>query len=159
MARFVSAYLKKAVATSALLGAPAAAMPPPVPVAPVVASADAELARTMTALVADAAREGHFDAAAVDASIPRQCALDAAERDRCFADSARSAAVPNLVFVVASPTASGVRLSCIGADAGRAQQAEIALAEANGSDDLARLRQRSALAGCIIGALHAPSRT
>ena len=160
MPAFVSACRRTALAASLLLGASAAAMPPPVEVAPVVASTDAELARTLTALIADAGREGHFAAAAADeALVPAECALDAPDRDRCLADSARAAAVANLVFVVAAPTESGARLACIAGDAARARQAEISLTDANASDAAVRLRQRSALAGCIIGALHAPPRS
>ena len=149
------------LAVAGLLAPSAGAIPPAVEVAPLVASADAhaELARTVTALIAEAGRDGHFAALDVDPElIPAQCALDAPERDRCFSDAASAADVANLVYVIAEPASGGARLACIGGDAARAQQVEIRLADAQGTSSQARLRQRSALAGCIIGALHAPPR-
>lgn len=156
------AYPGVILAMAGLLATSAGAMPPAVEVAPLVASADAhaELARTVTALIAESGNDGHFAALDVDPElIPTECALDAPERDRCFSEAASAAAVATLVFVIAEPVSGGARLACIAGDAARAQLVDIRLADASGTDPLVRLRQRSALAGCIIGALHAPRRT
>lgn len=134
-------------------------MPPPVEVTPLVASVDPGLESEVAELIAAAGRDGHFAATAADpALVPNRCALDAPERDRCLAGAARAAAVENLVFVVVWSGEDSSSLACIANDPARAQQTVISLDEANGSDAMARLRQRSALAGCIIGALHAPPR-
>ena len=158
----LSAPMGWAVPTSlalALAGTTAEAMPPPVPVAPLVVPGEGELVHAVTELVRELATTGHYAATPAGPSLlPSACEVDDPERARCYAQAAREHGVPDLVYVIAEPAEAGARISCIGADDARSQQAELSIAAAAGSDEQAALRERNALAGCIIGALHAPRR-
>jgi hypothetical protein len=140
--------------------ASAAAVPPPVEASPVVITADpqGEFGRAVSGLVHELGR-GHISAIPVPVGIgPPDCRLDDPERLPCFAEAARHSAMGQLVFVLAEPAGERARISCVGQDSARSQQAEISLEIARGSDEIAALRERSTLSGCIIGALHAPPR-
>jgi len=151
------------LAAAAALAAPGAAraLPPPVPVAPVVVTADRATAEALRALVADMTRQGHFDAAL---AVPpgRDSCADVGEtmRATCYASAARFAGIADRVYLHVAPGGEGsaLRLHCIGPDQDRAQRAELDLAAALASDPAVARPQRQALASCLIGALHAPPR-
>lgn len=151
---------KAILAAMMFAGAGAAeALPPPVPVAPVVVAEDAATAASLRALIADMSRQGHFEAAAPEAPpLPRNCTqVGEVMRATCYATAARLAGTPNLVFVFAEPGEGSLRVECIGPDQNRAQRADLDLATATGDDPAAARPPRQALAACLIGALHAPS--
>ena len=152
--------IKLSFAAIMLVGASAAtALPPPVPVAPVVVAEDAATATALRALIADMSRQGHFEAAAPEAApLPRNCAqVGEVMRTTCYATAARLAGNPNLVFVFAEPGQGSLRVECIGPDQNRAQRADLPFAIAAGDDPAATRPQRQALASCLIGALHSPA--
>ncbi|WP_114952024.1 hypothetical protein [Sphingosinicella terrae] len=152
---------KLMLAAFMLAGASAAgAMPPPVPVAPVVIAEETATAGILRALIADMSRQGHFDAAAPEPAppTPRDCAeVGEVMRATCYATAARAIGNPNLVFLFAEPSSGALRLDCVGPNQDRAQRAELDLAVAAGEDAAAARPQRQALASCLIGALHAPA--
>lgn len=136
----------------------AGAVPPPVPVAPVVVAQDSATAERLRGLIADMTRGGHFDAAppegAPDASNCAQ--VGEVMRATCYATAARFTGNPNLVFVFAEPGNGPLRVECVGSDQNRAQSVDLDLTVATGANMAAARPPRQALASCMIGALHSP---
>ena len=136
----------------------AGAVPPPVPVAPVVVAEDSATAEKIRDLIADMARGGHFDAAppgeAPDASNCAQVGV--VMRATCYATAARLTRNPNLVFVFAEPGNGPLRVECVGSDQNRAQSVDLDLAVAIGANTASARPPRQALASCMIGALNSP---
>lgn len=150
---------KVLLAAIMLVGASAAgAVPPPVPVAPVVVAEERATAERLRSLIADMTRGGHFDAAppgeAPDASNCAQ--VGEVMRATCYATAARMTGNPNLVFVFAEPGNGPLRVECVGSDQNRAQSAYLDLAVATGASTTDARPSRQALASCMIGALHSP---
>lgn len=150
---------KLTLATIMLVGASAAAaLPPAVPVVPVVVAEDGAVGAALRALITDMSRQGHFDASAPDAVPPHASCSQVGEgmRATCYATAARQTGNRNLVFLIAGPGGATLPIDCVGPDQDRAQRADLALVVAGGDDPSAARPQRQALASCLIGALHSP---
>ena len=153
-----------AAAAALLSAASAGAMPPPVPVAPtlVTTADDPGLAAQIAELLAKL-DGGHY---ALRPEAISSEALAACKFDRpsaCASAAIRErvgAATPTLALFVDHPRwrSAAVRVRCVGADATRAREIRLHVRDAlRGTLDVDRA-ERSALATCLIGALHGTAR-
>ena len=144
-----------------LLPATAAAMPPPVEVAPLVLSAPAESKNRaeLVELIEMMGKEGHFTVQniAQDSQALDPC-WKARRSDRhCLAKLAPAwpEGVPRVAVVIDSPEwqMAAVRVRCIGPDVARARIIDLYLSDARSGHPNA-LQEKAKLAGCMIGAIY-----
>ena len=139
----------------------AAAMPPPVPVAPMVLSApaDSNVRAELVELIEAMGKEGHFTLAAIAQSDLAQAdCLQASLPDAaCLATIApkRVEGEPEMSVVVDTPEwrMAAVRVRCIGPDVKRVREIQLYLSDARSGHPNA-LQEKANLAGCMIGALY-----
>ena len=161
VARRVRMTMRWPSLTALLFAAPAAAMPPPVDVSPVVISApeDARLRGELVQLIERIGGEGHValrGVAGTDGTFDR-CLLDHRPSRACLARYApkRQEAEPTVSVIIDDPQwrQASVRVRCVGSDERRARGIELYLHDA--LDDRSNaLQQKANLAGCLIGALY-----
>ena len=140
------------------LSAPAAALPPPVPVRPVivVSHEDSGLAERLQAVLASLSRNGFLDAGtglAPTLWIPGRCM----EEEACAERKILVPAEANQVLIFAHDPgmrAADHSVVCLGPDSSRTRRVSVNLRDAEGGPADAALSQRSKLASCLIGALH-----
>ncbi|MFL6735269.1 MAG: hypothetical protein ACJ8EY_11330 [Sphingomicrobium sp.] len=146
----------------AVIASPGSAMPPPVPVAPLVLQVgkSADLETSVAELVEILGEKGFY---ALEASRPdrRSVAACLTEQEgmvECVAKALSSTvssenAVVLIVYSEVKPDV--VRMLCIGRDAKRASEKLLRLSDALREDAPNMMAERAELASCMIGALHA----
>ena len=137
------------------------AMPPAVPVAPLVLSTadDVRIRTELVQLIEQMAKEGHFGLVAIAERelAPDACLAAHRPDNRCLANVAPVGveAEPKHSVVIDAPQwrQASVRIRCVGPDIKRARQIELYLADAR-SEQPKALPEKAKLAGCMIGSLH-----
>jgi hypothetical protein len=147
------------------VGAPAAALPPPVPVGVTVIDleTDLHLQASTERAVALLLESGFVSAgsAPVAAEQLDHCRSQPSDVAQCVSRILSTAdAGEQVALLVDHPQwrSAAIRVRCIGRDYGRAKETSIHLRDVFSPHGAIWVGERAQLAGCLIGALHGPSR-